>query len=234
MDPLYRIKNARLNGHLPDDVSAKILERFPIAVDGIDRIERASGLYFPTAYVEPSAVISPASQFGYGVLFARTIPLFDGGHFGVLVQISAPLLVYGLKGTIHAILAHEFLHYLELMRRIHRGEVLSDEITGNLFEGAYLDQTRILEPAAVFKDRTLINHIKKRFASSFQEPRLERKVVEKWINAGLPKTVIPLDNNRVNISADLLTKMRLPSDMVTALDTMHEKSEKIRTRYKLY
>lgn len=234
MDPLYRIKDARLNGNLPDTICAKVVDRFSIAVDGINRIERASGIQFPTAYVEPSVVISPASQFGYGVLFARTIPLFDAGQFGVLIQISAPLLAYGLKGTIHAILAHEFLHYLELMRRIHRGEILSDEITGNLFEGAYLDQTRILEPAAVFNDRTLINHIKKRFASSFQEPRLEKKVVDLWINTGLPKTTIPLDNNRVNISAELLTKMRLPPEMVDALDVMHEKNKKIRAKFKLY
>ncbi|MXX20640.1 MAG: hypothetical protein F4Y82_04740 [Cenarchaeum sp. SB0665_bin_23] len=234
MDPLYKIKNARLNGHLPDNICAKIVERFSIAVDGINRIERASGLHFPTAYVEPSAIISPASQFGYGVLFARTIPLFDTNQFGVVIQVSAPLLAYGLKGTIHAILAHEFLHYLELMHRIHRGEILSDEITGNLFEGAYLDQTRILEPAAVFSDRTLINHIKKRFATSFQEPRLEKKVVDLWINAGLPKTVIHLDNNRVNISAELLTKIRLPPDMADALGTMGAKSKKIRTRFKIY
>lgn len=234
MDPLSKLKDARLAGRLPDKICDRILQRFDVAVDGINRIERASGIRFPNAYVEPSVVISPAAQFGYGVLFARTIPLFDAKRFGVLVQISAPLLAYGLKGTIHAILAHEFLHYLELMRRIHSGKILSDEITGNLFEGAYLDQTRILEPGAVFKDRTLIQHIKKRFASSFQEPRLEKKVVNLWINAGLPQTAVPLDNNWVNVSAELLTKIRLPQDMAEKLDIIHQKSKKIQAKHKIY
>ena len=40
--------------------------------------------------------------------------------FQVVIQISAPLIAYGLKGTIHAILAHEFLHFLELIRKIEK------------------------------------------------------------------------------------------------------------------
>ena len=55
----------------------------------------------------------------------------------VVIQISAPLVAFGLKGTIHAILAHEFLHYLELMTRLSNNELISDEISSNLFENVY-------------------------------------------------------------------------------------------------
>ena len=39
-------------------------------------------------------------------------------------------------------------------------EMLSDEISGNLFENVYsvyADETRLFEPRVVFKDRTLLD-----------------------------------------------------------------------------
>ena len=65
--------------------------------------------------------------------------------FQVVIQISAPLIAYGLRGTIHAILAHEFLHFIELIRKISKMDLLSDEISGNLFENVYADETRLFE-----------------------------------------------------------------------------------------
>ena len=95
---------------------------------GINRIEKASGIRYPVAYVEPSIVLSSPSSNSYefGILFARTIPIAFEDQFRVVIQITAPLVAYGLKGTIHAILAHEFLHYLELMRKISKMDLLSD------------------------------------------------------------------------------------------------------------
>ena len=234
MDPLATVKEARLQGLIPDKVSDMVLRRFKLVVGGIDRIERASGMDFPTAYVEPSVVISPAAQFGYGILFARTMPLVIKDEFRVVIQISAPLVAYGLKGTIHAILAHEFLHYLDLMRRIHRWDLLSDEITGNLFEGTYADSSRTMEPGAVFSDRTLVSHVARRFGAGFRDHKLEDKVVRMWINKGLPKTSVRLDTNTINISAESLSQFRLPTELAERLDALHEKSLAMRSRKRLY
>ena len=49
-------------------------------------------------------------------------------------------MAYGLKGTVHAVLAHEFLHYLELARRASRMEMVSDEVTSSLFESEFADK----------------------------------------------------------------------------------------------
>ena len=235
MDPLARIKDVRLRGGLPDKVCDLVLRRFAdVVVPGIDRIERATGLDFPAAYVEPAAVISPASQFGYGILFARTMPLVAEGKFGVVVQISAPLVAYGLKGTVHSILSHEFLHYLELMRRIHRGDLISDEITGNLFESMHVDESRTLEPGAVFDDRTLVGHIRKRFGAGFRDTRLEKKVVERWINKGLPQVSVQPDHNTTNLPAESLSSVQLPPDVAQRVEEMYQKSRRMRARRKLY
>jgi len=183
MDPLIKIKEAYNNGIIPEKNYLLIKERFPIVVEGITRIEKASGLKYPIAYVEPSIVVSSPdpNSYQYGILFARTIPLTIDNKLQVVIQISAPLVAYGLKGTIHAILAHEFLHFLELIRKVSKMELLSDEISGNLFENIYADETRLFESRAVFNDRTLLLHITKKFPAGFRDYKLEDKVIKFWI-----------------------------------------------------
>ena len=167
MNPLLKVREAFQKGVLPEKEYSLIVKRFPIVVSGISRIEKASGVNFPIAYVEPSVTMSSSSvnSFEYGILFARTIPVIVNNIVQVVIQISAPLVAYGLKGTTHAILAHEFLHYLELMRKISKMELISDEISPNLFENVYADSERLFDPRAVFSDKTLLLHITKKFPS---------------------------------------------------------------------
>ena len=235
MDPLIRLKEQHDAGIIPDNIYHLIIKRFPITVEGINRIEKASGFRYPIAYVEPSLVVSSSSSnsYEYGILFARTIPILFEEKFQVVIQISAPLIAYGLKGTIHAILAHEFLHYLELIRKISKMELLSDEISGNLFENVYSDETRLFEPKAVFNDRTLLNHITKKFPSGFRDYKLEDKVIKFWTKRNLPQSNVALDTNTVKFSAETLSKIRLDPKFILKLQDLEEKSSKIR-KPKLY
>lgn len=233
MDPLIKIKEAHQTGLIPDNVYDLILKRFPITVAGINRIEKASGIRYPIAYVEPSVVLSSPNSYEFGILFARTIPVMFDGKFQVVIQISAPLVAYGLKGTIHAILAHEFLHYLELIRKISKMDLLSDEISGNLFENVYADETRLFEPRAVFSDRTLLDHITKRFPSGFRDYKLEDKVMKFWIDRDLPKTNVALDSNTVKLSMESLSKINLDPVFIKKIEELEQKSGKIRKK-KLY
>ena len=232
MDPLIRLKDAHSKGVIPYKVFRLVVERFPIVVAGINRIEKSSGIKYPIAYVEPSLVVSSpgSNQFEYGILFARTIPIMHKGRFEVVIQISAPLVAYGLRGTIHAVLAHEFLHYLELMQRISKMQLLSDEISGNLFENVYGDETRLIEPRVVFGDRTLLNHITKKFPAGFRDYKLEDKVTKFWINKDLPKFNISLDTNNVKLSAESLSSLSLDPEFLTQIQHLEEKSSKIRTK----
>ena len=192
MNPLLKVREAFQKGILPEKEYSLIVKRFPIVISGISRIEKASGVNFPVAYVEPSVTMSSSSvnSFEYGILFARTIPITTKNDLRVVIQISAPLVAYGLKGTIHAILAHEFLHYLELMRKISSMELISDEVSANLFESVYADSERLLEPRALFTDKTLLSHISKKFPSGFRDYILVDKVIKYWIEKNLPATNI--------------------------------------------
>ena len=229
MDPLIRFKDAHSKGIIPHDVYDLVVERFPIVIAGINRIEKASGIKYPVVYVEPSLVLSSSdpNSYEFGILFARTIPVMVDDKFQVVIQISAPLIAYGLKGTIHAILAHEFLHFLELMRKISKMELLSDEISGNLFENVYTDETRLFEPRVVFKDRTLLNHITKKFPSGFRDYKLEDKVMKFWADKNLPKSNISLDVNNVKLSAESFSKIKLVPEFVSKIEQLEEKSSKI-------
>ncbi len=187
------------------------------------------------AYVEPSLVLSSSdsNSYEYGILFARTIPVMFEEKFQVVIQISAPLIAYGLKGTIHAILAHEFLHFLELMRKISKMELLSDEISGNLFENVYSDETRLFEPKVVFKDRMLLNHITKKFPAGFRDYKLEDKVIKFWADRNLPKSNISLDTNNVKLSVESLSKIKLDPKFILKIEQLEEKSLKLHKK-KLY
>jgi len=232
LNPLLKVREAFQNGILPKKEYSLIIKRFPNVVSGISRIEKASGVDFPIAYVEPSITISSSgtNSFEYGILFARTIPVVAKNTLEVIIQISAPLVAYGLKGTIHAILAHEFLHYLELIRKISKMELLSDEISVNLFENVYADNERLFDPRAVFNDNTLLSHITKKFPAGFSDYKLEDKVIKYWIEENLPTTKIMLDTNTAKLSTDLISKMKLNPKLISKIESFELKGSRLRKK----
>ena len=230
MDPLFKVREAYENNIIPEGVFELIKKRFDLIVSGINRIEKASEVNFPIAYVDPSIVISKSKSFQYGILFARTIPFEYKKKINVMIQISAPLVAYGLKGTIHAILAHEFLHYLELISRISNMEILSDEISGNLFENVFTDNTKLFKPQSVFNDKTLISHITKRFPLGFHDYKLEAKTENFWIKKNLPVTNLTLDSNTTKISSSSLSKVKIESKLLQKLKQFEQKNSKTRNK----
>ena len=232
MNPLVKVKEAFQNGTLPEKEYSLIVKRFPIIISGINRIEKASNVNFPIAYVEPSVIVSSSNpnSFEFGILFARTIPVITKNILQIVIQISAPLVAYGLKGTIHAVLAHEFLHYLELIRKITKMDLLSDEISTSIFENVYTDSERLFEPRAVFSDKTLLSHITKKFPSGFRDYKLEDKVIKYWIEKNLPVTNITLDTNITKLSSNLISKMKLAPNLISKIESFELKASKLRKK----
>ena len=232
MNPLVKVKEAFQNGTLPEKEYSLIVKRFPIIISGINRIEKASNVNFPIAYVEPSVIVSSSNpnSFEFGILFARTMPVITKNILQIVIQISAPLVAYGLKGTIHAVLAHEFLHYLELIRKITKMDLLSDEISTSIFENVYTDSERLFEPRAVFSDKTLLSHITKKFPSGFRDYKLEDKVIKYWIEKNLPTTELTLDTNVTKLSADFISRMNLKPDIIAKIESFELKGSKLRKK----
>lgn len=216
MDPLRKVEDARLARVLPQSMYKKVTTRFKFVQDGIARIKKASGIKYPEYYVEPAMVLStsPLETEQFGVLFARTMPVVsEDNRINVIVQLTAPLIAFGMKGTIHAILAHEFLHYLELMGRIVKMDIVSDELSGTLFEGRYADLTRLFEANAVFKDKSLLRLITKKFPEGFQDSKLEKKSLKLWLNKGLPSTRISMEQNVVRIPISAVANTEIDQNL---------------------
>ena len=97
MNPLVKVKEAFQNGTLPEKEYSLIVKRFPIIISGINRIEKASNVNFPIAYVEPSVIVSSSNpnSFEFGILFARTMPVITTNILQIVIQISAPIVAYG-------------------------------------------------------------------------------------------------------------------------------------------
>ncbi len=235
MDHLVKVREAHEKGVLPQDIFDTIKERFELVTSGIQRVEKASGTNYPIYYVEPSVVLtsSDSVSFQYGILFARTLPVFFEDKLQVVIQISAPLVAFGLKGTIHAILAHEFLHYLELVRKISKMEMVSDEVSSSLFENVYADSMRLFEARAVFDDKTLLTHITKKFPTGFKDYKLEDKTEKLWIAKNLPVTKISLDENTVKLSAESLAKINLDPEILKKIREYEERESRLRKK-KIY
>ncbi len=234
LDPLLRVHQVYKNGLIPDKIHSLIIDRFEIILSGIKRIEKASGINFPVAYVEPSVLISqPSTGFDYGILFARTVPVISDNKLDIIIQIAGPLVAFGLKGTVHAILAHEFLHYLELIQRIAKMNIISDELTSNLFESGYSDSTRLFEPRAVFEDTTLLAHITKKFPEGFRDYKLEDKVIKLWIEKKLPVINISLDTNIIKIPANIIASTKVDDVLLHKLEQIQQKALRLRKK-KMY
>jgi len=109
-------------------------------------------------------------------------------------------------------------------------ELISDEISANLFENDYTDSERLLEPRAVFSDKTLLSHITKKFPSGFRDYKLEDKVIKHWIEKDLPVTNITLDTNITKLSPDLISKMRLAPNLISKIESFELKASKLRKK----
>lgn len=223
-DPLLKVRDARELELIPSKIYDAIVKRFNVVEMGIKRVERASGLKYPNYYIDPNLIIAAPSfadfQFAqFAFLFAQTIPVLKkNNEVKIVIRITAPLVIYGLLGTIHAILAHEFMHYLELLSRMIKMDIISDELTASLFENKYRDSSRLLEAKCVFRtDQVLIKHIAKKFPEGFKDSKLEEKTIKYWMNRGLPSINIPLDSN--------ITK--IPAEAVVGLEVGQEIREKI-------
>src|ERR671911_108393 len=165
IDPLYKVKLGYLDNQISNKLYNLIFKGFTIVKEGIRRIEYTTNIKFPFFYIEPNLLVSYSSLdvTEYGVLFARTIPIIGlDNQLNIIIQIMAPLVAYGTKRSIYAILGHEFLHYIT-----------------NKFEDGFKDST------------------------------LEKKVVQKWVNAGLPIRKIKIEDNNIKIPVEYILNFSL-------------------------
>lgn len=225
MDPYILVDRAEAQGKLPKPILRKVRSRAKYVAGAIKRVERASGLAYPAYFVEPVLPLSASgAEFGQmGVLYARVIPTAAAGSLTILVQFTAALIAFGSKGTIEAVAAHEFTHYFDLVRRLSRMEVVSDERTTTLFEAAHADSEKTVPPKLVFNDRALIGLISRKFKVGLSDDKLNEAVRKNWIDKKLPVRVMSPEENNIRVDIASVLATRFDPRLLKAISSAQEK-----------
>jgi len=210
LDPLILLDQAVAQEKVPQAMAKKVRTRMKYLQGAILRVERASGIRYPPYYIEPVLPVSKTGgEYGQmGVLFARVIPVTTTGSIVILVQFTAALVAFGTKGTLEAVAAHEFTHYVELVRKLSTTEVTSDELSTTLYESSFADAERTVPPKLLFSEKALISLVSRKFKNVLSDPALNKKVGDEWIAKNLPIHWVGPEENTVKLPMGLVAATR--------------------------
>jgi hypothetical protein len=226
LDPFVLIDQSVEQGKLKPAMAKRVRDRFRYLSAAIARVEKASGLAYPPYYIEPSMPLATSSvEFGsVGALYARVIPAKFEGRLSIIVQFAAPLIVFGLKGTVEAVAAHEFTHYVDLVRKFSRMQLTSDERVSTLFESGYADEERVVDPGRIFTyDKKLAALVKKKFRGGLSDEKLNEKVAKSWVEKGLPTKRVAPEENVVNVGVEVIAKTRFDPKVIAKIRELEVK-----------
>jgi hypothetical protein len=225
LDPLFLVTQAESAGKIPKALANRVRKRIRYLEGATKRVERGSGLSYPPYYIEPVLPLAQSSvEYGQtGVLYARVIPAPRQVGVSILVQFTAALIAFGAKSTIEAVAAHEFTHYVDLVRRFTRMDILSDESSVSLFEAGYADSGRLVDPKSLFSERSLVGLLKRKFKDNLKDAKLDAAVEKKWIEKGLPTRVVPPDENIIRVGIHAIASSAFDPKVVQKISEIEGK-----------
>ena len=225
MDPLVLLDQAVAQEKVPRTVAKRVRQKMRYVEGAVSRVEKASGLRYPPYYIEPVLPVSKTGgEYGQmGVLFARVIPATLTGSLLILVQFTAALVVYGTRATIEAVAAHEFTHYVDLVRKLSTTNVTSDEVATTLYEASFADAERTVPPKLLFSDRPLVALVSRKFKNDLTDPALSKKVENSWIAKNLPIRYIGPEENRVRVQMGIVAGTKFDPAVLAKVAEMQQK-----------
>jgi hypothetical protein len=226
LDPLILLDQAVAQEKLPRAIAKKVRLKMTVLQGAVQRVERASGLRYPPYYVEPVLPVSRSgTEYGQmGVLFARVVPHTVTGTVVILVQFTAALLAFGTKATVEAVAAHEFTHYVELVRKLSTKDIVSDATATTLYEASYADAERTVPPKLLFSERSLISLISRKFKNDLTDPALNKKVGDLWVAKNLPIRWVGPEENRVKIPMGMVAATKFDPDVLAKVAELQERA----------
>jgi hypothetical protein len=226
LDPLILLDQAVAQGKVPRGLAKKVRLRMHLVQGAVSRVEKASGLRYPPYYIEPVLPVSKGGgDYGQmGVLFARVMPTTVTGSLVILIQFTAALVAFATKGTIEAVAAHEFTHYIDLVRKLSTTNVTSDEIATTLYEASFADAERTVPPKLLFSDRTLVALVSRKFKNDLYDLALNRKVGDSWIAKNLPVRWVGPEENRVHLQMGVVASSKFDPALLSKVAELQRKA----------
>ena len=225
MDPLILLDQAVAQDKVPRALAKKVRLRMRYVQGAVSRVEKASGLRYPPYYIEPTLPVSKGGgEYGrLGVMFARVIPTTATGSLVILVQFTAALVVFGTRATIEAVAAHEFAHYVDLVRRLSSTNVTNDEQATTLYEASYADEERTVAPKLLFSERALVNLVGRKFKGGLSDLSLNKKVGDSWIAKDLPIRWVGPEENVVRLGIGVVARANFDPGVLSKVAQLREK-----------
>ena len=224
MNRLFRFEDPKTRELFDGRFLKSIYKRVEVLDSCVKEVEVCANLKYPDYYVEPILPIYTGSSSGIAVYYARTLPYSTPSGLDIVIQLTAALISYGSKSSLKTILAHEFLHYLDLVRRMSKFEIISDEIRTSTFEAMYSDLERTVKPEYVYSDKKLIRSIKKKFIDGFEDKRLKEKTLDRWINKRKPIVELPPEENVVRIPVNMVLSVKFDPILLLRIRDLEKKS----------
>ena len=210
MDPLVLLDQAVAQGKVPRAIATKVRKRMDVVQAAVRRTESASGLRYPPYYIEPSLPCSrTGAEYGQmGALFARVIPTTVTGSVVILVQFSAALVAFGTRGTIEAVAAHEFTHYIDLVRKMSTKDIASDEVVTTLYEASFRDAEHTVASKMIFSEKALVSLVSRKFKDDLVDAALVKKVGDLWVAKNLPIHWVGPEENTLRVPMAVVAASR--------------------------
>jgi hypothetical protein len=224
MNRLFRFEDPKIRELFDGRFLKSIYKRVEVLDSCVKEVEASANLKYPDYYVEPILPIYTGSSNGIAVYYARTLPYSTPSGLDIVIQLTAALISYGSKSSLKTVLAHEFLHYLDLVRRMSKFEILSDEIRTSTFEAMYSDLERTIKPEYVYSDKNLIRSIKKKFVEGFEDKSLKEKTLDRWINKRKPVIELPPEENIVRIPVNMVLTIKFDPILLLRIRDLEKKS----------
>src|SRR5579884_1625783 len=181
MDALFKLEKAE---NLNDKLRSRIATRFAkIVVPAATEVERVSGVKYPPYFVDPVLPVIVGAQDNIGGL-------------GVL---------YATKTVVKVVLAHEFLHYINLVGRFSTLDINSQLSSAYVFEERYADMERLVDASIVFgKNKRLVRQLGKQMSSGLENEKLNEKCRKMWIEKKLPMIRVALGSNQISLPVNTI------------------------------
>ena len=97
-DPFGKFEDINIQNTIPKKIIKDIIRKREFIENGINRIEEASKIKYPEYYVEPVLPVAFTSleRGSPTPYFARNIFHIWKGEIRIIIQLSAPLIAFGL------------------------------------------------------------------------------------------------------------------------------------------
>ncbi len=201
MNPLVTLNESLNKNEISEDVYRKISDSVKKVNDAVLLVEKASGIKYPDWYVYPKAIAMKTPTGELSIVYSRFFPFSYQDVLYNLVQVTPPLVLYASKDTLLAVIAHEFLHYVNFVANVKNFSISSEEDTTSILESVFKDEGQLYDEEKVFKKSKRIRRLlKEKFSGGLNDDALNKKALTRWFKKGLPVEYITPESNVSKIS----------------------------------